>query len=193
MPKAVTFDQEGVLTAAMKTFWRHGYAATSMKDLEAATGLTTGSIYNSFHGKDELFAMALSHYVDRVVARRIDKYLNADNAREGLEDFYRETIENAPRLSGWGCFLVNTHVEGNLHSPSIRQLAASGQARIDEAIFKTICRGQKAKQITTKLNPKALADRLNLIMSGVMARSRMVEKPEWRHMAMQTVTDLLDG
>ena len=193
MPKAVTFDQDAVLTAAMKVFWRQGYAATSMKDLEAATGLTTGSIYNSFNGKDDLFAMTLSHYMDRVVTQRINKFLNAEDARAGLEGFCRDTIENAPRLSGNGCFLVNTHVEGSLHTPMIRKLVAGGQSRIDDAVYTSICRAQKAKQITNKLDAQTLADRLNLILSGVLARSRMVAKPEWRQMAMQTITDMLDG
>jgi AcrR family transcriptional regulator len=29
------------------TFWKQGYQATSMRDLEAATGLTAGSLYKA--------------------------------------------------------------------------------------------------------------------------------------------------
>ena len=49
------------LEAAMQCFWRHGYEATSLRDLTGAMGLTAPSLYNSFGDKQQLFGRALEH------------------------------------------------------------------------------------------------------------------------------------
>ena len=55
-------DTDAVLDAAVRQFWRHGYASTSLPDLEAAKGLPRQSIYNRFGSKRALFQRALPHY-----------------------------------------------------------------------------------------------------------------------------------
>ena len=42
---------DGALDGAARRFWRHGYAAKSMIDLEAATGLRRQSICKRFGNK----------------------------------------------------------------------------------------------------------------------------------------------
>ena len=49
----------------MAAFWDHGYEATSMADLMAATGLQKGSIYKSFGSKHALFMQALDRYLNQ--------------------------------------------------------------------------------------------------------------------------------
>lgn len=45
-----------VLATAARLFAEHGYHATSMADLTAATGLTAGGLYHYFPGKERLLA-----------------------------------------------------------------------------------------------------------------------------------------
>ena len=51
MPRPAEYVRSEVLHQAMETFWRKGYAATSMKDLTRATGLQPGSLYGAFESK----------------------------------------------------------------------------------------------------------------------------------------------
>lgn len=53
-----------ILETALACFLEHGYAATSIADIRAASGASTGSIYHFFSGKPAL-ALAL---VERAVA-----------------------------------------------------------------------------------------------------------------------------
>ena len=56
------FDEDRALEAAMTVFWQKGYEATSLADLEAATGLSKSSLYNAYHSKDALFARCLERF-----------------------------------------------------------------------------------------------------------------------------------
>ena len=75
MARALEFDQDQALTSAMAVFRRLGYAGVSIKALEAETGLSSGSIYNSFGSKEALFARAVVHYNQIVVRQRLLTHL----------------------------------------------------------------------------------------------------------------------
>ena len=70
MPRPRNFDEDTVVAAARDRFWGGGYAATSVDDLTAATGLGKGSLYGAFGDKHGLFVRALDGYcvdaMDRV-------------------------------------------------------------------------------------------------------------------------------
>ncbi|MCY1126913.1 TetR/AcrR family transcriptional regulator [Frigidibacter sp. RF13] len=110
MPRTREFDEEKVLTAAMHAFRKRGYAGNSIKDLSAATGLTTGSIYNSYGDKDGLFAAALEHYNRTVLARRIAAYAATGRGIDGLKTLFL-TLLQEPDGGSYGCLITNTAVE----------------------------------------------------------------------------------
>ena len=53
--------REGIVAAAAPLFNQRGYAASSMSDVMAATGLEKGGIYRHFESKDELALAAFDH------------------------------------------------------------------------------------------------------------------------------------
>jgi AcrR family transcriptional regulator len=52
------FDEKQVLQAARDEFWSCGYAATSIDDVAALTGLGKGSLYGAFGDKHALFRLS---------------------------------------------------------------------------------------------------------------------------------------
>jgi len=59
MPRPQEFDDAEVLETATDHFWRHGYAATSVRDLGQAMGLVPASHCNVFGSKHALFTRCL--------------------------------------------------------------------------------------------------------------------------------------
>ena len=82
------FDEIGVLDAAMKTFWQHGYEATSLAQLEQATGLNKSSLYNAFNSKEELFRRCLERYGQVYGDAMLDQ-LDAPDFRDAVTGFFK--------------------------------------------------------------------------------------------------------
>lgn len=56
-----------IIKTVAPIFNRKGYAATSMSDLTAATGLTKGAIYGNFKNKEELAIKSFNFSVNHVL------------------------------------------------------------------------------------------------------------------------------
>jgi len=110
MPRNIEFDNDEVMRAAMQEFRQNGYAGTSIKSLERATGLSSGSLYNSFGGKDAIFCKVLSHYNNIVVRRRVSEHLEAKPSTEGIRSLFLSLLEGSEEQSH-GCLLTNSAVE----------------------------------------------------------------------------------
>jgi TetR/AcrR family transcriptional regulator, copper-responsive repressor len=58
------FSREEVLEKAMPVFWKHGFADTSLQDLEQATGVNKSGLYTEFRDKEDLFVARFRHYLE---------------------------------------------------------------------------------------------------------------------------------
>ena len=59
-----SFDEDAVLDRARAAFWNLGYAATTLDELAAATGLNRPSLYGAFGDKHALYVAALERSRD---------------------------------------------------------------------------------------------------------------------------------
>lgn len=119
MARPRAFDPEIVLTDVMNVFRRKGFAACSVRDLEAASGLTSGSLYNAYDDKRGLFRAASDHYLRTIVAQRIHAYAPEGSGIEGLRRLFLSTLDE-PAEETFGCLITNSAVEfGQLDTPDI--------------------------------------------------------------------------
>src|ERR1700738_2491589 len=65
MGRPKTFSREGVLAKALPVFWKHGFANTSLQELEKATGVNKSGLYAEFAGKGDLYLESLRHCLRR--------------------------------------------------------------------------------------------------------------------------------
>jgi AcrR family transcriptional regulator len=119
------FDEAAVIEAAVRVFWRHGYAAASISDLTEATGLSRSSLYQRFGDKDGLFQAALATYVERVLKRM--QATPGDNARGRMDALLRGFLPRA-ETGGRpaGCLIARSCAE-------LVELSAEGQAAVTDA------------------------------------------------------------
>ncbi len=123
MARLLEYDEDEALTKAMHAFRKRGYAGVSIKTLEAETGLSSGSLYNSFGGKDGVFQRSLNHYNETVVKKRIAKHLDPAAPIEGLVSLFSSLLDE-PGGTAFGCLLTNSAVEFAGHgnaSPEIKR------------------------------------------------------------------------
>jgi TetR/AcrR family transcriptional repressor of nem operon len=104
------YDEDAVLSGAMHAFRRQGYGGASIRDLEKATGLKAGSIYNSFGSKEGLFAAAFAHYNRVVLQRRIERHAPSEAGLDGLRQLFLSLLNERDKES-FGCLVTNAAVE----------------------------------------------------------------------------------
>ncbi len=132
MGRRRAFDRDSVLMAAANAFRMHGYREISIADLEKATGLVSGSIYNAFGDKAGLFRAALGHYVHGFVAERIRRFAGADATLDDLERLFLSVLE-PPLADGFGCLVTNSIIEFGREAGPAAEGIATTMALLDDA------------------------------------------------------------
>ena len=167
------FEQSGVLDAAMAVFWNKGYQATSMLDLEKATSLKPGSIYNSFKSKKGLFLAVIEHYREKMVGVRISSVLNQGHPIQGIEDFFRTTYLNFEPDQLIGCMLTNTATELSDSDKDIQSYVTAGIEMIEEAFAKCLNEAKMSGVIYSEVDVEKLALHLTSCYQGLCVVGRL--------------------
>ena len=104
MGRPKNFSREEVLDKAMPVFWKHGFADTTLQELERATGVNKSGLYTEFRDKEDLFLACLRHYLESQEKRRLltKEPLGWNN----VEAFLKNGPLNKGELQG--CFSVNS-------------------------------------------------------------------------------------
>ncbi|REF89080.1 TetR family transcriptional regulator [Methylovirgula ligni] len=102
------FDREAALDAAMRLFWRKGFATTSIKDLCDAMGIASPSLYAAFGCKETLYREAVARYLCTRGPPLWNKLTQAATARAGVRSFLLAAAEIFPESEATpaGCMAV---------------------------------------------------------------------------------------
>src|SRR5262249_22776836 len=103
------YQPEVALGKALDLFRKEGFAATSLDDLSAATGMNRPSLYGAFGDKRELYIKSYQRYRDDARAAMINIFRDEMPIRKRLERIYAIALDiylsgESPR----GCFTVTT-------------------------------------------------------------------------------------
>jgi AcrR family transcriptional regulator len=77
--------QETILRGAAHAFAQSGYAATSMEDVAAASGITKLIVYRHFESKEELYRAVLKRVADRLTEVFLAGLSRADRRGLGVQ------------------------------------------------------------------------------------------------------------
>ena len=169
MARTREFDMDAVLNQAMAVFWKHGYAATSMADIYAATGLKPGSLYAAFTDKETLFRRCFEAY-----AALFRSTLPRD--RDGL-DAIAAWLDTQVRLASEdperrGCLIVNTIAERDQHSEATKALAAGRLQEIRDFFARHLAIAQARGTLAAAIDSAVEADALTGAVVAIMALGR---------------------
>jgi AcrR family transcriptional regulator len=108
VPRPRAFDEGEVIAAAKELFWRQGYTATSIGDLEEATGLSRSSLYMAFGAKHALFQAATRDYLDTFVDPLLRPLEREDAALAEIVTYFKAVAKlfSDPKAQR-GCFMIN--------------------------------------------------------------------------------------
>ncbi|MFF0741589.1 TetR/AcrR family transcriptional regulator [Streptomyces sp. NPDC004111] len=139
-PRPRGFDPDQVLEAAMVTFWKKGYEATSAQDLVDGTGLGRGSLYHAFDSKYGLFQAALKRYDAERTSRLVEVLERGEGpARDRIRAVLLDVVaqESTEPPAHRGCLAVNSAMELAGRDARVTQYVRDTFARVTDAL--TVC------------------------------------------------------
>jgi TetR/AcrR family transcriptional repressor of nem operon len=184
MPRPKSFEPDEALNQMMHVFWDKGFEATSVADLEAATGLNKRSIYNTFGNKEAIFTAALSRYI------AMSSEMGAVLLREPLglknvKDFF-SAIRYEPGAPG--CLVAKTLTHRGVVPATTFEHARNAiletEALVNKNIVAAFGRNAKARRLTAFLTS---------IMQGISTMSRVDPDPKRLKDVVASVFAVLDN
>jgi TetR/AcrR family transcriptional regulator, transcriptional repressor for nem operon len=160
MARAANYDRDAALAAAMTVFWRKGYHATSLKDLETALGMKPGSIYAAFDSKENLYLLALTRYFEASRQAFRAQMAKATSPLAGLAaqfESYAKLADNAP--SRQACMLMKTLIDTKSTDPTIAEVSRAYLDQMGAEFAAGFEAALRAGELPQDADPKRLARR----------------------------------
>ena len=185
------FDESTVLEQAMTVFWRHGYDAVSLDDLQEATGLARQSLYRTFGDKHSLFLRALHLYGEQMIGPVVDA-LNADGrAINNIHRVFKMWEDSATLPDGPGCMMVNTCSQFLDTDEDVSALVLKYQSGIASAFQVALKHAQDEGDVDPAINARGMGRTFACVVAGLMGMSRMGVSKAFTHDVLRTLRDLL--
>ena len=193
MARPRKFAESDVVAAARDEFWTRGYAATSVDDLTAATGLGKGSLYGAFGDKHGLYLRALDDYIasslDEVRAQLRDP---AFRAYERLAHHLRAQVKAiAADKRRRGCMMAKSAAELAGLDEAVDKKVERAYATWRDELVACVKEAQRDGDIDAKQNPQALAGALLAFMRGQEALHKGGAKPAQLKAAADEMVSLI--
>lgn len=161
MGRIKNFTREEVLEKSLQLFWKKGFADTSLKDIENATGVNKSGLYSEFKDKDDLFLESLKHYRDSANIEGIMYHSPMGN--KNIENLLKIGLTSKGLK---GCFMVNTSRELSILPTKVKDLLVTHITQVRKAIIDNL-KAEKKHKSTSEENLQQLADLVITFNSGV--------------------------
>ena len=186
------FDEDQVLDAAMTAFWRDGFEATSIAELEHATGLNKSSLYNAYGSKEGLYGRCLARFSE-LYGRRLQAELEDTDFRTGVEAFFTRLLS---RLEDGGvpngCMSTMAAMELGGADGELGQRVEANLEWMRQAFKASCARAVAAGEVPKDTDCDAIAAMLLAMTRGVAVLNRGHSDPEVVRSAVRGVLSVLD-
>ena len=185
------YDPDAALTRATRSFWRGGFAGTSLDDLSAATGMNRPSLYGAFGDKRDLYLATLERYV-ALASADMTQALDPDvPLAKSLQQVYDRALALyfADAGAPLGCFLIGTAATEAARDPGVRTVLGSGLRRLTRTFEARLRAARTRGEIASSASPKLLADMAGAVLFSLALRSRAGDsRASLRAFSRQAVT-----
>jgi AcrR family transcriptional regulator len=169
--EALEERRERILLAAGRVFAEKGYDRTTVRDLEAATGMSRGGIFGHFGGKMALFRAALDQQLEdelMLVVRAAAP--EGDSAEETLMAAYRAIAAwHAKHPDAMRMFEQSRLLERT--EPELASLDQEARARRRETVVKNVRDRQTRGAFRRTIDPWATAELIQMVMERLTAEA----------------------
>ncbi len=175
----------------MVAFWRHGYDAVSLDDLQDATGLARQSLYRTFGDKRTLFLRALDLYGEQMIGPVVDELKADGRAIDNIHSVFKMWEDGATRPDGPGCMMVNTCSQFLSDDEEVAALVLKHQGGIARAFQDALKRAQDEGDVDPAINARGMGRTFACVVGGLMGLSRMGASAAFTRDVIRTLRDTI--
>jgi TetR/AcrR family transcriptional regulator, transcriptional repressor for nem operon len=173
MARTKVFNEEVVLNKAVDLFWEKGYNGTSAQELVDGLGISRSSLYDTYGDKFQLYKSSLLQYRKQFGGSMIAMIDSSTDFEKTLKEIFHYVVtESLQEKCSKGCFMINSTIELASHNQEIAKIVNDNMQDIEDALFRLIKKGQKAKQFSKSLSPRSLARFVFNTISGLRVASK---------------------
>jgi TetR/AcrR family transcriptional regulator, transcriptional repressor for nem operon len=173
MARPRDFDEERVLDRAVDCFWKHGYGATTVRDLAEAMQIGGASLYNAYGDKRALFGRSLERYADRSMRDRIARMEAEHRPTEAIRAFIAEIIDRSLKdPDRKGCLLINSALDVAPHDAEIGKVVAGYLDELRAFFRRNIEAAQRAGQAPKSVDAEEVSGHLLGVLAGIRVLAR---------------------
>jgi AcrR family transcriptional regulator len=182
------YDPDEALKAARDVFWVKGYAATSLDDIAAATGMNRPSLYAAFGDKEAIYLSALRMQGELLVSAVAGAVKLEMKLKAFLELFFARCIDSylAGPTGPRGCFLVGTALTESLVREDVGAVVRDAFGRCEDLLEQRFRAGKKAGELPKAADARALA----MLASSTMHELAMLARSGETRARLQVRVDL---
>ena len=166
------YQPEVALGKALELFRSSGFAATSLDDLSAATGMNRPSLYGAFGDKRELYIKSYRRYREDARAAMQNIFRGELPIRRRLERIYAVALDIYLSGGPRGCFTVMTAASEAVADPEIRAMVLEGLAELDKAFAACFRLAKEKGELPDSADPAVLAQVASATVHSIAIRSR---------------------
>ncbi|MEU8995082.1 TetR/AcrR family transcriptional regulator [Streptomyces caniferus] len=168
------FDRDRAILDAARLFWRRGYSGTSTRDLTAALGLSTSSLYAAFGSKAGLFEEAVRTYAERY--REIYRRAVAENGlRTVIDRLLIDSVDEFTRPSDVhpGCLLSSAAMTDSTSTLDTSAHYAELQGWNERALLARIERAIQDGELVAGTDAAALTGLVQSVVHGMSVQANL--------------------
>jgi TetR/AcrR family transcriptional repressor of nem operon len=166
--------RDRILAAATELIHRHGYKATGVAEIVAASGVPKGSFYFYFASKEELGRVLLQRYREKQREELALVFPPDAPAIPTIRAFFEGGVRKmSDEGCGRGCLLGNLAAEIT-ESEELRKELAGVLHDLQQGLAGAIARGQAAGELASDFAPESAADFFLSVFEGsiLLAKAR---------------------
>ena len=174
MAKTAKFDRQEVIDKATNLYWKKGFHATSMRNLQDEIDMRPGSIYSAFGSKDGLFKEALRNYTDMGLAQ-MQSFAEQNNSPiDTLKAFVKaQVIDTQTNAPNGMCMLSKTLGELTEENQELIDVTKNHLGEIADEMVALIEQAKADGEVSEDKDSQSLVQHIQIQIAGLRTFAKM--------------------
>jgi TetR/AcrR family transcriptional regulator, transcriptional repressor for nem operon len=169
MARTLEFDYTKAIEQATRSFWKSGYAGTSLRALLRSMRIGEGSFYNTLHSKKRAYLECMKHYSATVGRDRGEAFFSAPTAALGIRALFKIVLDclDDPGTPSRLCLMAGSVAREVLAEPDLRRYVQGQLSTLEERMAARLTADRDQGVLPPNFEPTIVAPIIITYLQGL--------------------------